>query len=347
MSKIENVERSNTELIVDRKAEDAYYSIRSHVVEAQRQIYKSVNSAMVLAYWEIGKKIYEVCGENERAAYGKQVLKYISEHLTEEFGKGFSVQNLRYMRQFYCEFPIRHALRGELSWTHYRSLLRVSNEAARAFYMEEAAKAGWSSRQLDRQINTMYYERIMASRDKGSVAAELESKEPTPEYEKIIKDPYVLEFLDLSPNEHFYESNIEQALLDHLQKFLMELGRGFAFVGRQVHFNMDGRHFYVDLVFYNYITKCFVLFDIKTGDLTHQDLGQMQMYVNYFTRERMNEGDNPPIGILLCQQKSDTLVDYTLPEGNSQIFASKYMPYLPTEEELRRELSRENFEHLK
>ena len=346
MSENKSLEHTNVNLVVDQKAEKAYSSIRSHVVDAQRQIYKSVNNTMVLAYWEIGKEIYEACGDNERAAYGKQVLKYISAHLTQEFGKGFDERNLRYMRQFYLAFPIRNAVRSELSWTHYRSLLRVPNETARIFYMEEAAKAGWSSRQLDRQINTMYYERIMASRDEGSVAFELETKEPTPEYEKIIKDPYVLEFLDLPPNEHYYESNIEQALLDHLQKFLMELGRGFAFVGRQVHFNMDGRHFYVDLVFYNYVIKCFVLFDIKTGDLTHQDLGQMQMYVNYFTRERMNEGDNPPIGILLCQQKSDTLVDYTLPEGNNQIYASKYMPYMPTEEELRRELSRDNFEQL-
>lgn len=179
---------------------------------------------------------------------------------------------MRNMRRFYRAFPIRDALRPELSWTHYRLLMRVENEKARTFYLAEAVKSGWSSRQLARQIDTMFYQRILASRDKESISAEIQTTEPKPEYEKIIKDPYVLEFLDLSPNEHFYESELEQALIDHLQKFLLELGRGFSFVARQKHFNIDGRHFYIDLVFYNYITKCFVLIDLKTGDLTHQDI---------------------------------------------------------------------------
>lgn len=192
----------------------------------------------------------------------------------------------------------------------------------------------------------MYYNRILASKDKKSVAQEIEKTVPKPEYESIIKDPYVLEFLDLPANEHFYESNLEQALIDHLQKFLLELGRGFSFVARQKHFVVDGRHFYIDLVFYNYILKCFVLIDLKTEDLTHQDIGQMQMYVNYYTRELMNEGDNPPIGILLCADKSDTLVKYTLPEDNNQIFASKYKTYLPSEEELKRELNLSDFKKL-
>lgn len=271
---------------------------------------------MVTAYWNIGKTICDICGENDRAAYGKQVLKYVSKRLTTEFGKGFDESNLRNMRRFYRAFPIRDALRPELSWTHYRLLMRVENEKARTFYLAEAVKSGWSSRQLARQIDTMFYQRILASRDKESVSAEIQTTEPKPEYEKIIKDPYVLEFLDLSPNEHFYESELEQALIDHLQKFLLELGRGFSFVARQKHFNIDGRHFYIDLVFYNYITKCFVLIDLKTGDLTHQDIGQMQMYVNYYTRYMMNEDDNPPVGLLLCARKSDTLVKLTLPEDN-------------------------------
>lgn len=329
-----------------QQSEDAYRSIRDYVIEAQRQVYTAVNAAMVTAYWKIGKSIYEACGENDRAAYGKQVLQYISERMTEEFGKGFNLRNLRYMRQFYLTFPNVNALRSELSWTHYRSLMKVADAKARSFYMEEAVKAGWSSRQLERQINTFYYQRILVSRDKESVAAEIQTTEPKPEYEKIIKDPYVLEFLDLPANEHFYESTLEQALIDHLQKFLLELGRGFSFVARQKHFNVDGRHFYIDLVFYNYILKCFVLIDLKTGDLTHQDIGQMQMYVNYFTRYMMNEGDNPPVGLLLCAQKSDTLVQLTLPEDNRQIYAAKYMPYLPTEEELKRELKLEEFEKL-
>ena len=326
--------------------EQTYLSVRGYVIEAQQQVYRAVNSAMVEAYWKIGKEIYEASGENERAAYGKQLLAELAEKLTVEFGKGFSERNLQMMRRFYLTFQNPNALRSELSWTHYRELIRVANEQAREFYLEEAAKAGWSSRQLARQIHTLYYERILASRDKESVAAEIQTTEPAPEYERIIKDPYVLEFLDLPANEHFYESDIEQALIDHLQKFLLELGRGFSFVARQQHFNIDGQHFYIDLVFYNYIAKCFVLIDLKTGRLEHQDIGQMQMYVNYYTRELMNEGDNPPIGILLCADKSDTLVEYTLPEGYKQIFASKYLPYMPTEEELKRELSMSDFEKI-
>ncbi|SFU88577.1 PDDEXK nuclease domain-containing protein [Butyrivibrio sp. M55] len=328
----------------DITSEDTYKAVRGYVVDAQKQVTVAVNSAMVIAYWNIGKQIYEVCGENERAEYGKQLLKYLSDKLTREFGKGFDESNLRNMRRFYNTFPIRDAVRPELSWTHYRSLMRVEDEEARAFYLDEAVKCGWSSRQLDRQINSFYYQRILASKDKKSVSEEINELEPKPEYERIIKDPYVLEFLDLPANEHFYESELEQALIDHLQKFLLELGRGYSFVARQKHFNVEGRHFYIDLVFYNYILKCFVLIDLKIGDLTHQDLGQMQMYVNYYTRNMMNEGDNPPIGIVLCADKSDTLVEYTLPEDNKQIFAAKYLPYMPTKDELRRELNIEDFE---
>lgn len=324
--------------------QDTYNTVRGYVIAAQRQVTAAVNSAMVNAYWNIGKQIYEACGESERAEYGKQLLQYLSDKLTAEFGKGFTVSNLRNMRQFYLTFQNRDAVRSELSWTHYRSLMRVNDEAAREFYLEETVKSGWSSRQLDRQINSFYYQRILASKDKDSVAAEIDVLEPRPEYDKIIKDPYVLEFLDLPANEHFYESELEQALIDHLQKFLLELGRGYSFVARQKHFNMDGRHFYIDLVFYNYILKCFVLIDLKIGDLTHQDLGQMQMYVNYYTRNMMNEGDNPPIGIVLCADKSDTLVEYTLPEDNNQIYAAKYLPYMPTKDELKRELNLNEFE---
>lgn len=336
----------NQNLPENVQSEDTYRSIRGYVIEAQRQVYTAVNTAMVNAYWNIGKAIFEVCGENDRAAYGKRVLQYISDKMTAEFGAGFNIRNLRYMRQFYLAFPIRNTLCSELSWSHYRLLMRVEDEQARAFYAEESVKAGWSVRQLQRQINTMFYQRMLASRDRESVAAEIQTTEPKPEYEQIIKDPYVLEFLDLPANEHFYESTLEQALIDHLQKFLLELGRGFSFVARQKHFQVDGRHFYIDLVFYNYILKCFVLIDLKMGDLTHQDLGQMQMYVNYFTRYMMNEGDNPPVGLLLCSQKSDTLVRLTLPEDNRQIYAAKYMAYLPTEEELKRELSLDEFEPL-
>jgi predicted nuclease of restriction endonuclease-like (RecB) superfamily len=326
--------------------EEAYKGIRSSVISAQRKVYTAVNSAMVEAYWEIGEQIYKACGENDRAEYGKSLLKYLSENLTKEFGKGFSERNLRNMRQFYLAFPIRNTLCAELSWSHYRLLIRIEDETKRHFYTEECVKAGWSVRQLDRQINSFFYERLLSSQDKKSVAEEIQQLEPKAEYEKIIRDPYVLEFLNLDANPHFYEKDLEQALIDHLQKFLLELGRGFSFVARQKHINFDGEHFYIDLVFYNYIVKCFVLIDLKIGKLTHQDLGQMQMYVNYYTREMMNEGDNPPIGIVLCADKSDSVVKYTLPEDNAQIFASKYMLYMPSEAELKKELNLDDFEKL-
>lgn len=259
----------------------------------------------------------------------------------QDFGKGFTVSNLKNMRQFYLTFPNGYALRSELSWTHYRLLMRVENENAREFYMQEAVKSQWSTRQLERQINSFFYERLLSSKNKEQVAEEIQSLEPAKKPEDVIRDPYVLEFLGLTPNDDFYESDLEQALITHLQKFLLELGRGFSFVARQKRITFDGRHFRIDLVFYNYILKCFVLIDLKVGDLTHQDLGQMQMYVHYYERELMNEGDNPPIGIVLCADKSESVVKYTLPENETQIFASKYKLYLPSEEELLRELNQE------
>lgn len=321
------------------QSHETYSQIRNTLIMAQTKVTAVVNTTMVGAYWEIGEQIYLACGENDRAEYGMNLLSYLSNELTKEFGRGFSVRNLRNMRQFYLCFPNRQTLSAKLSWSHYTLLMRVNNKERRDFYYEESDKSGWSVRQLERQINTFYYDRILASQDKESVADEINHLEPKPEYDKIIKDPYVLEFLDLEPNPHFYEKDLEQAIIDHLQKFLLELGRGFSFVARQKKISFDGRNFYIDLVFYNYILKCFVLIDLKIGDLTHQDLGQMQMYVNYYTRELMNEGDNLPIGIVLCANKSDSIVKYTLPEDNRQIFASQYMTYLPSEEELKRELN--------
>lgn len=331
------------QLQIINNPEETYNTIRRSIVQAQHTMAAAVNTAMVNAYWEIGEQIYKACGENERAEYGKSLLQFLSQQLTAEFGKGFSVQGLRNMRQFYCTFPIRSTLWSELSWSHYKVLMRISDEKERAFYAEECAKSAWSVRQLERQIHTMYYQRLLSSQDKAPVIAEIQATEPKPEYEKIVKDPYVMEFLQIKPDTHVFESDLEQALIDHLQQFLLELGRGFSFVARQKRFTMDGQNFYIDLVFYNYILKCFVLIDLKMGQLTHQDIGQMQMYVNYYTRELMNEGDNPPIGIVLCADKSDAIVKYTLPENNNQIFASKYFTYLPTEDELKRELRLEDF----
>ncbi len=342
MSEDNNIVVSNAELSAENTSE-TYSKIRNSVITAQGKIYTAVNSAMVQAYWEIGEQIYIACGENDRAEYGKGLLKYLSEKLTAEFGKGFTVANLRNMRQFYLAYQKRYTLCSELSWSHYRILMRISDDKRREWYTKECAKSGWSVRQLERQINTMFYERLLSSKEKDAVAAEIQTTEPKPEYEKIIRDPYVLEFLDLPENPHFYEKELEQAIIDHLQKFLLELGRGFSFVARQKKISFDGRHFYIDLVFYNYILKCFVLIDLKLGDLTHQDLGQMQMYVNYYTRELMNEGDNPPIGIVLCADKSDAIVKYTLSENDTQIFASKYMTYIPSEEEFKRELRLDDY----
>ncbi len=342
MSEDNNIVVNNAELSAENTSE-TYSRIRNSVIAAQGRIYNAVNSAMVQAYWEIGEQIYIACGENDRAEYGKGLLKYLSEQLTAEFGKGFTVANLRNMRQFYLAYQKRYTLCSELSWSHYRVLMRISDDNRRTWYTEECAKSGWSVRQLERQINTMFYERLLSSKEKDAVADEIQITEPKPEYEKIIRDPYVLEFLDLPENPHFYEKDLEQAIIDHLQKFLLELGRGFSFVARQKKISFDGRHFYIDLVFYNYILKCFVLIDLKLGDLTHQDLGQMQMYVNYYTRELMNEGDNPPIGIVLCADKSDAIVKYTLSENDTQIFASKYMTYIPSEEEFKRELRLDDY----
>lgn len=281
---------------------------------------------MVEAYWNIGKSIIEEQGGNEKAEYGTGLLKELSKQMTQDFGKGFTVANLKNMRQFYLTFPNGYALRSELSWTHYRLLICVENDKAREFYMQEAVKSQWSTRQLERQINSFFYERLLSSKNKEQVAAEIQTLEMAKKPEDVIRDPYVLEFLGLTPNDDFYESNLEQALITHLQKFLLELGRGFSFVARQKRITFDGRHFRIDLVFYNYILKCFVLIDL---------------YVHYYERELMNEGDNPPIGIVLCADKSESVVKYTLPENETQIFASKYKLYLPSEEELLRELNQE------
>lgn len=318
-----------------------YNEIRNILLAARNKVYQTANFTMVEAYWNIGKSIIEEQGGNDKAEYGAGLLKELSKQMTHDFGKGFTVTNLKYMRQFYLTFPNGHALRDELSWTHYRLLMKVENDNAREFYMQEAVKSGWSTRQLERQINTFFYERLLSSKNKEKVAAEIQTSEAAKTPEDIIRDPYVLEFLGLNPNDDFYESDLEQALITHLQKFLLELGRGFSFVARQKRITFDGRHFWIDLVFYNYILKCFVLIDLKVGDLTHQDLGQMQMYVHYYERELMNEGDNPPIGIVLCADKSESVVKFTLPENETQIFASKYKLYLPSEEELLQELRRE------
>ncbi len=317
-----------------------YSQISALLHQARAQALSAVNTAMVHSYWHIGKLIVEAQGGDSKAKYGESLINNIADKLKDEFGKGFERANLRNMRQFYLTFPICQTLSSKLSWSHYQLLMRIEDKAARQYYKEEAEKCQWSVRQLKRQITTFHYERLLISKGDIRIKNEIYSLIPGKfEPEKIIRDPYVMEFIGIPEPFAFSESDIEQKLIDNLQKFLLELGRGFSFVARQKRFTFDGRHFYIDLVFYNYIMKCFVLVDLKVGELTHNDLGQMQMYVHYYEREMMNEGDNPPIGIVLCADKSNAVVEYTLPQNNNQIFAAKYKLYLPTIEELRKEIA--------
>lgn len=327
-----------------------YESVAALLRNAQTSAYRAVNFTMVEAYWNIGRMIVEEEQQGqERAEYGALLIRNLSVRLTDEFGKGFTETNLKYFRQFYITFPaatpleIRHALRGELRWTHYRLLLRVEKPDARAWYMNEAADQNWSTRALERQINSLYYERLLMSRDKSPVIEEMREKTaplaPTPQ--DFIKDPYVLEFLGLKDNPHFREQELEQAIIDQLQAFMLELGKGFAFVARQQRISTETKDFFIDLVFYNYILKCFVLVDLKTGELTHQDIGQMDMYVRLFEDTVKGQDDNPTVGLILCTEKDHTVVKYSVLNESRQLFASKYRLYLPTEEELRAEIERE------
>ena len=320
---------------------DFYTSIRDVLEQARKRVYRNIQSEMVLAYWQIGKMIVEKQGGKERAKYGDGLIKELSTRMTRDFGKGYDIANLRNMRQFYLVFQKRDTVCSELSWSHFRLLMRLDDNNSRRFYIRESIEGNWSVRQLQREINTFSYQRYLASHGNHDVVDDTAKKELPADPKDIIKDPYVLEFAGLKPDSSFYEKDLEEALITHLNEFLLELGNGFAFVARQKRFDMDGRNFYVDLVLYNYKLKCFVLVDLKRGDLTHQDIGQMQMYVNYYTRELMEPGDNPPIGIILSADKSDTLVKYTLPLDNKQIYASKYMLYLPKEEDLQNEMNKQ------
>lgn len=329
---------SNNETLKAVAEDQLFKQVKQLLDEARSRIVRTVNTTIVKAYWEIGKYIVEYeQGGLGRAEFGKDVINKLSKRLTEEYGKGFSPANIRYMRQFYQCFPFCHALSDKLTWTHWRTLLKVQDEKARNYYLTECVAENWSARQLERQINTLFYERMLASKDKETVRREIRQSAPQEFVPKeIIRDPYILEFLGLSQGEHFLESDLEQMIITKLQHFLLELGRGYCFVARQKRISFDDQHFYIDLVFYNILARCYVLIDLKIDTLTHQDLGQMQMYVNYYTRELMNPGDNPPIGIVLCAEKNNAVVEYTLPKDEKQIFAAQYLTYLPTKEELKR-----------
>src|SRR5690554_1895252 len=317
---------------------------------ARNKVVRTVNQTMVLTYFEIGKMLVEEeQGGKERAEYGKQILKELSNVLTKEFGKGFSVDNLENMRRFYLVYEKSETLSRisenaisetasrnfNLSWSHYLKLMRIDDESERKFYEIEAYKNNWSVRELQRQFDTALYTRLALSRDKDKVK-ELSEKGLVLEKPKdAIKDPYILEFIGLPEHTEYSENDLEQELIDKLEHFLLELGNGFTFVARQKRISFDDKHFRIDLVFYNRILKCFVLIDLKIGEIKHQDLGQMQMYVNYYDREVRLEDENKTIGIVLCKDKSKSVVEYTLPENNEQIFASKYQTVLPSKEELK------------
>ena len=315
-------------------------SIAQIIRNARQTAYRAVNFTMVTAYWNIGKLIVEDELHWERADYGKSVLKNLSERLTKEFGKGFDESNLRYMRLFYKTFPICDTLRHELSWSHYRRLISVENEKSRMWYMNEAADSVWSTRQLDRQISTLYYERILASQNKEVVRQEAKEKLAEVAPEDIIKDPYILEFLNLKDYPNLRESDVEKGLISNLQDFMLELGKGFCFVARQKRMRYDDEDFYVDLVFYNCILKCYVLIDLKIGKLSHQDVGQMDSYIRMFDDLMKQSDDNPTIGLLLCSEKNEAVARYSVLNDAKQIFASKYKLTLPTEDELQAELNK-------
>ena len=322
--------------------QDIYAEIREMLLISRKQAYSAVNFAMVQAYWQIGRIIVEHEQKGVlRSEYGKAVLQEISEKLEREFGNGFSVRNLQQMKKFYVLFPNTNALRSQLTWTHYRALLRVEDETARNWYMEECIRAGWSSRQLERQISTLYYERLLVSREKTPVVMEADELMRPMAAEDFIKDPYVLDFLDLKNYPSLRESDLEQALIDKLQEFLLELGRGFCFIARQKLMRYEDEDFYLDLVFYHSILKCHVLIDLKIGKLTHADVGQMDSYIRMFDAVYKNDDDNPTIGIILCSQKNEAIVKYSVLNDAKQVFASKYRLTLPSAEELKREVEKE------
>lgn len=333
--------------VVDVEIKELLADVRGIILSARGKVKAAVNFAMVEAYWQIGKSIVEKQGGEERAKYGDGLIRGLSAELRAEFGKGFDERELRKMRQFYLQLSIRDSLRPELGWTHYRQLLSVKDEKARLWYMNEAANEGWSSRQLARQISVLYYERMLASQDKEDTRSDAranlvkDAEEYPPEPKHFIRDPYVLEFLGLKDYPGLHESSLETALMNNLGAFLLELGKGFSFVARQKHIQMEDRDFYIDLVFYNYILKCYVLIDLKMGELTYQDIGQMDGYVRLYEEKYRRADDNPTIGLLLCSKKNEAVAKYSVLNESRQLFASKYLLELPSEEELRQMIERE------
>lgn len=316
--------------------------IQSIIADSREKAIRSVDTERVLMYWQIGRVIFEEEQQGEdRAAYGTFLIQGLADELQPLLGSGFSVRQLELCRQFFRIFPIANALRSQLSWTHYRMLIRIENNDKREFYIAEAAKNNWSARQLERQVNSQLFERLLLSNDVAAVLQVARNEKHPSDPRAIIKDPMVLEFLGLKRESAYYEKDLESALITHLHDFMLELGNGFTFAARQKRIHIEGDEFFVDLVFYNRLLQCFVLIEIKTDKLTHQDLGQLQMYVNYYDRFEKQTFENPTIGILLCADKNDAVVKISLPEQNKTIIASKYQLYLPTEQQLIDEVKKE------
>lgn len=325
---------SQTNQVVKDEFNNIFNNIKELVIASRNKVYTTVNTEMLNLYWHIGKIIIEIQDGDERAKYGDEILEKLSIKLTNEFGRGFSVINLRRMRKFYCLFPIRSTVLTELSWSHYLELIKIDEEPKRNFYFKETINSRWSVRELQRQIGSLLYERLTISVNKDKVLELSKKGHEIKETKDLVKDPFVLEFLDIKENTNYLESDLEKNILKHLKSFLLELGKGFMFVGSQVRLTLEEEHFYPDLVFYNRILKCFVIIDLKIGKVSHQDIGQMQMYVNYYDREIKNKDENYTVGILLSTQNNKTVVKYTLPEDNKNIFSSSYKLHLPTEQEL-------------
>ena len=342
------VENSQISTIHSQLLEPLLGDITRIIHQARIQVRQTVNTAMVESYWQIGRLIVEHEQQGQaRADYGKQQLQYLAAQLTCQFGKGFDVTNLRNMRRFYLAFPIRETLSLELSWSHYNVLARLDNPLARQWYMQEVETHAWSVRALERQIGVLYYERLLASKDKTAVETEAsENTAPLAESAKdYLRDPYILDFLNLQ-DKTYQESDLEQAIITHLQQFLLELGKGFAFVERQQRIRTEDGDFYIDLVFYNFRLKCFLLIDLKMHNLSHQDVGQMDMYVRLYEEQKRRSDDNPTIGLILCTEHNHTVAKYSVLNDSKQLFASKYLVELPSEEELKNELERERADAL-
>lgn len=316
--------------------------IKTIIAQSKDKAIRTVDYQRTRMYWYIGKRIFEEeQGGKDRADYGKYLTEYIAKKLEPEYGSGFSKRQIELFRQFYRTFPIANTLYSQLSWSQYKLLIRLDNKDKITFYIAESLKNNWTVRQLERQIYSNLYERLLLSNDKKSVLAVAKNEKQPSDAKEIIKDPMILEFLDLKRENSYYERDLESAIITHLQEFLLELGNGFSFVARQKRIHLDGDDFFVDLVFYNRLLQCFVIIEIKTHKLTHQDIGQLQMYVNYYDRIEKLSRENPTIGILLCANKNDTVVKFSLPENQKQIIASQYKLYLPSEKQLLEEIKKE------